>query len=120
MRWGRYFLGGGQFISRPFSHLEMQDFKNSNTFACGALIFNIHIFRFKTDTGLQVDIDFNINLNFLVQVAVSFTPYWALQTNQTHETTFFFIHLVGLEDPPNHPVNKARVFCVNVKKHGSY
>ena len=28
-------------------------------FVCSTLIFNIHIFRFKTDTGLQVDIDFN-------------------------------------------------------------
>ena len=79
MRWGRYFLGEGQFISRPFSHLELQDFKNSNTFACGALIFNIHIFRFKTDAGLQVDIDFNINLNFLVQGAVSFYPLLSTQ-----------------------------------------
>ena len=38
-----YLLGVGQFIHRPFSHFEMQDFKNSKIFACSALIFNIHI-----------------------------------------------------------------------------
>ena len=42
----------------------MQDFKNSKNFACGALIFNRHIFRFRTDAGRQVDIDFNTESKF--------------------------------------------------------
>ena len=37
----------------------MQDFKNSKSFACGALIFNIHIFGFRANAGLQGDIDLN-------------------------------------------------------------
>ena len=56
---GVYFVGGGQFILHPFSHFEIQ--KN---FACGALIFSVHIFRFKTDAGLKVDIDFNTECEF--------------------------------------------------------
>ena len=48
----------GQFILSPFFHFEMQDLKNSKFFACDALIFNIHIFRFKMNAGLQVDTDF--------------------------------------------------------------
>ena len=76
---------------------------------CDALIFNIHIFRVNTDAGLQIDIDFNTESEFLAQGAAFFFTYqWALKTNQTHETAFFFIHLVGLEDPPNHPVSKVR------------
>ena len=61
---GIYFLRGGQFILHPFSHFEMQDLKNSKTFACCTLIFNIYIFRFKMDAGLQVDIDFNNESKF--------------------------------------------------------
>ena len=61
-------LRGSQFILHLFSHLEKQDFKNSKIFVCSVLIFNIHIFRFKTDAGLQVDIDLTLNLNFLVQL----------------------------------------------------
>ena len=34
-----------------------------------------------------------------------FILQWALKTNQAHETAFFFIHLVGLED-------FVRAFCV--------
>ena len=59
MRVGLYFLGGGQFILHLFPHFEMQDFKSSKYLGGSALIFNIHIFRFKMDAGLQVDIDFN-------------------------------------------------------------
>ena len=56
--WGKlYYLGESQFILSPFSRFEMQDFKNSKMFACDALIFNIHIFRFKMNAGLEVDID---------------------------------------------------------------
>ena len=57
-RWVRIFgkrvhlLGGGQFILHPFSQFEKQDFKNSKIFVCSALIFNIHISRFKTDAGV--------------------------------------------------------------------
>ena len=29
---GVYFVGGGHFILHPFSHFEMQDFKNSKSF----------------------------------------------------------------------------------------
>ena len=53
---------GGWFILCPFSHFEMQDFKNSKIF--GALIFNIHIFRFKIHAGLQVHIGFNTESKF--------------------------------------------------------
>ena len=49
MRGEVYFVRGGQFILYPFSHFEMQDFKNSKNFVCSTLIFNILIFRFKTD-----------------------------------------------------------------------
>ena len=42
---GVYFIGGGQFILHT-------------------LLFNIHIFRFKLDAGLQVDIDFNTESKF--------------------------------------------------------
>ena len=67
---GLHFFGRGQFILRPFSHFEMQDFKISKTFACGTR--NIHTFTFKIHAGFQVDIDFNTESNFLVQGAVSF------------------------------------------------
>ena len=54
MREGLYFLGEGQFILCSFSHFKIQDFKNSKRFDCSALIFNIHIFRFKTDATKPV------------------------------------------------------------------
>ena len=54
---GVHSLGGGQFILHPCSHFEKQHFKNSKILVCSALIFNIHIFRFETDAGLQVDIE---------------------------------------------------------------
>ena len=64
--------------------------------ACGALIFNIHIFRFKTDAGLQVDIDFNIESKFsFSRSSFFFTHQWALKTNQINETDFFFIHFLS-------------------------
>ena len=70
--------------------------------------------------GLQVNTDFNTKSKVLVQGADFFTPQWALKINQNHEAAFFFIHLVGLEDPPNHQVSKVRAFHVNVNKNGSY
>ena len=41
------------------STLKFKILKIQKIFACGAFIFNIHIFRFKMDSRLQVDIDFN-------------------------------------------------------------
>ena len=55
-----------------------------------------------------------LNLNSLFQGTVSFHPSLVLEINQTHETAFFFIHLLGLEGPPTHPVSKTRAFCMNV------
>ena len=59
-----------------------------------------------------------MNLIFVAQGAVSFHSSVGTQTQPNHETAFFFIHLVGLDGPLNHPVNKVRAFCVNVNKHG--
>ena len=47
-----------------FSFWNAQDFKNSKLFVCSALIFNIPIFRFKMDAGLQVDFEFNTKSKF--------------------------------------------------------
>ena len=44
MRGGLYFLGGGQLILCPFSHFEMQDFKNPNFFLPAAPSFSIFTF----------------------------------------------------------------------------
>ena len=72
MREGVYFFGGGQFILCPFSHFEMQHFKKN--LACGTLIFNFNIFRFKTNAGLQVDIDFNNESKFYFSRSSFFSP----------------------------------------------
>ena len=50
------------------------------------------------------------------------TPFHPLvgTQNQANLWNCFFIHLIGLEGPPNHPVCKARTFCINANKHGSY
>ena len=110
--WGGwvYFLGRRQFVLCPFSHFEMQDFKNSKLFACSTPIFNIHIFRFKIDALLEIDADFTMNPNFLDQGAVSFHPLVGTQ-NQPNLRNCFFIYLMSLEGPPNHPVCKA---CLSV------
>ena len=71
---GVYFFGGGQFILRPISYFEMLDFKSSKTLACGALIFNIHIFRFKIHAGLQVNIDFSTESIFSCSRSSFFSP----------------------------------------------
>ena len=71
---GGYSVRGGQFILHPFSHFEMQHFKISKNLACGTLIFNINIFRFKTDAGLQVDIDFNNESKFSFSRNSFFSP----------------------------------------------
>ena len=114
-------MRGVKFILCPFSHFEMQEFKNSKHFACSVLIFNIHIFRLKVDAGLQVDIDFNTESEFSRSRSSFFSPLSDhSKPTKTHETAVSFIHLVGLEGSPNHPVCEARTFCVNVNKHESY
>ena len=71
---GGHFLGEGQLILHRFSHFEMQDFKNSKSFACGTIIFIIHISRFKMDAGFQVDIDFNTESKCLCSRSRFFSP----------------------------------------------
>ena len=116
MRGGVYFFGGGQFILHPFSHFEMQDFKNSKSL--GALIFGIHIFKFKMGAGLQVDIDINTEYKF--SWAVSFHLSVGTQNQPNSRNYFLFYTFGAIKGPPNHPVSKARAFCVNVNKHDSY
>ena len=71
---GVYFVRGGQFILHSFSHFEMQDFKNLKNFVCSTVSFNILIFRFKIDAGLQVDIDFNTESKFSFSRSSVFSP----------------------------------------------
>ena len=72
--WGGVdFMEGGWFILHPFSHFETQDFKNPKFFTCSALIFNIHIFRFNMDAGLQVDIYFNTESKFYCSCSCFFS-----------------------------------------------
>ena len=71
---GGYSVRGGQFILHPFSHFEMQHFKISKNLACGTLIFNINIFRFQTDAGLQEDIDLNNESKFSFSKSSFFSP----------------------------------------------
>ena len=60
---------------------------------------------------VQVDIDFNTEPKFSCSSSFSPTTQWALKTNQTHETAFFFIHLVGLEESESDPfVNKQPTY----------
>ena len=66
-------MEGGWFILHPFSHFETQDFKNPKFFTCSALIFNIHIFRFNMDAGLQVDIYFNTESKFYCSCSCFFS-----------------------------------------------
>ena len=93
---GLYFLGGGQFILRPFSHFKKQALKNSSISACGALVFNLHIFRFKTDAELQVNIDFNTESKFFCSRSSLFSPLSG-QSNSTKPMKLlsFFYHLMG-------------------------
>ena len=46
--------GGGEYISNSahFLILKCKILKIHTFFACSALIFNIHIFRFKANVGL--------------------------------------------------------------------
>ena len=115
-RWGRSVHSPSIF---SFWNTRFKKIKKKKNFGCRTLTFKIPIFRFKTDAGLEADIDLTLNLNFLFQGAVSFHPSAGVQNQPNHETGFFFIHLVGLEGPPNPPVSKARAFRVNVNKHGS-
>ena len=61
---GVCFVGGGRSFSVHFLILKCKISKIQKNFASGTLIFNIHVFRFKRDGGLQVDIDFNTESNF--------------------------------------------------------
>ena len=67
------FMEAGWFILHPFSHFETQDFKNPKFFTCSTLIFNIHIFRFNMDAGLQVDIYFNTESKFYCSCSCFFS-----------------------------------------------
>ena len=64
---------GGKSVHSPsiFSFLNA---RFQNIFACVALIFNIHIFRFKTVAGLQLDIDFNTESKFSFSRSSFFSP----------------------------------------------
>ena len=75
MRRGVYFVGGGHFILCPFSHFEMQVFKNSKYFFLQHPQYSFSDLRqMQGIYCLQVDIDLTLNLNFLFQRAVSFHP----------------------------------------------
>ena len=93
----------------------MQDFKNSKIFVCGALIFNIHIFRFKMDAGLHLDIDFNTESKFSCSRSSFFLPLSG-PSKPTKPMTLlsFFIHLMGLEGSPS--VSKVSAIFVDVKR----
>ena len=122
--WGRegiyliYFFKGDHFILLTFSHFEIQDFKNSKILVCGTLIFNIHIskFRFKIHVGLQVDFDFNTKYKISCRRSSSF---WPLSGHSKPPKPMKLLSFLSIWSP-NHPVSKARAFCVNVNKHGSY
>ena len=57
-----------------FLILKCKISKIQNIFAYCALIFNIHIFRFKADVELQVDIDFNTESKFSCSRSIFFSP----------------------------------------------
>ena len=107
-----YFLWGCQFILCPFSHFEIQDFKNLKLFDCCALIFNIHIFRFKIDAGLQVDPDFTINLKFLLQRAVCLSP---LVDTQNQPNLWYCFHCYPFDRFRGHSkpssLKSQRILC---------
>ena len=113
-----YFFRGGQFILRSFSHFEMQDFKGSKIFACGAFIFNIHIFRFRMHARLQVDIDFNIESKFSFSRSGFFSPLGG-HSKVTKPVKLLFYPIGAFRGPRNHPVSIARSFCVNMDKHAA-
>ena len=64
MRKGYISWGEVSSFSVHFLIFKCKISKFQKIFASGTLIFNIHIFRFKTDAGLQVDIDFNTESKF--------------------------------------------------------
>ena len=108
------FCRGGQFILCPFSHFEMQDFRNPKKFLSAVPSLSLLIFSDLRHAGVQIHIDFNTESKSILffKDQFLFTPQWSFKTNKTHETAFFCIHLVDLEGPSNHPVSKARAFCV--------
>ena len=75
-------MGGGYIsyvevssFSVHFLILKCKISKIPKIFACGALIFNVHIFRFKTNAGLQVDIGFNTESKFSFSRSSFFSPF---------------------------------------------
>ena len=107
MREGVHFFGGGQFVLCPFSHLEMQHFKISKNLACGTLIFNFNIFRFKTNAGLQVDIHFN---NESKEGEVPFHPSVGTQ-NQPNPRNCFLLYPFDGITRPSKPSSQQSILC---------
>ena len=96
----------------------MQDFKGSKIFACGAFIFNIHIFRFRMHARLQVDIDFNTESKFSFSRSGFFSPLGG-HSKVTKPVKLLFYPIGAFRGPRNHPVSIARSFCVNMDKHAA-
>ena len=68
---GGYILHVDSSFSVYFLILKCKISKIPNS----ALIFNVHIFRFKTDAGLQVDIGFNTESKFYFSWSSFFSPF---------------------------------------------
>ena len=86
-----------------------------NILACCALIFNIHIFRFKTDAGHQVFIDINTESSFSFSKSSFFLPLCGYSSKPDPWNCFLFYPLGGFRGfSKSYPVSKARAFCVNV------
>ena len=81
-------------------------------FVCSTFIFNIHIFRFNTDTGLQVDIDFNTES----KLSFSRNSFFSLLTWHSRPTEpmklFSFYSFGGFRGPsrPSSQWNQS-IFC---------
>ena len=112
--WGGIILCMGEVSSYSvhFLILKCKISKIEIFFACGALIFNIHIFRFKTDAGLQVGIDFITESKFSFSRSSFSSPLsgHSKPTKPMKLLSFLSIWLVGLKGPRNHSVSKARAF----------
>ena len=72
---GVYYVGTGQFIFHPFSHFEMQDFKNSKKICLqhSFSIFTVSDLK-QMHAELQVDIDFNTESKFSFSRSSFFSP----------------------------------------------
>ena len=102
--WNFGFLGEVKIFLISFSiHfliLKCKISKIQKYFACGALILNIHFFRFKTDAGLQVDIDFNTESIFFFQGDFSFHPSGDTKNQLNPSNCFLFYPFGGFRGPP--------------------